>query len=424
MPQSTPLVWEDPTFRSIPYQVHVDPDLFALEHDRIFRGPFWHYLGLETEIKNPGDFITTYVGTIPVVLTRGIDGELNAFVNRCAHRGAKVVRELRGNCKVHTCIYHQWSYDQTGKLKGVPYRRGINGNGGYPETFNPEDHGLEVLRVESYAGVVFGTFAHEIEAVPDFMGPDVKRRFDKLCGRPLRVTGYQRQSVRGNWKLYVENLKDCYHGALLHAFNSKFGMFRTSQRGSTRMAKDGLHCILTTYGKRDENIGDTYKNISTYRSELQLEDPQVVEYFEEHDDGMVSTVLSLFPTMVLAQIANHLGLRHIRPKSVDEFELVWINFDYEDDSDERRNIRRKQGNLLGPGGYLSMEDAEALEIVHKTLEVGGGKGSAYVEMGGAEIGDQDHLVTEAPVRGFWRGYCKAMSIPVAESAAAKKGAGA
>ncbi len=406
------IVWPRADFTQVPFAVHVDPEVFELEQERIFRGPTWNYLGLESEVPNPGDFVANYVGTTPVVLNRGKDGTLHAFVNRCAHRGATVVRQKRGNCANHTCIYHQWTYDHSGGLVGVPYRRGINGNGGYPADFKPEAHGLEKLRIESYRGVVFGTFAQGMQSLADYMGEPVRRRFDALCGRPIKVVGYQRQLIKGNWKLYVENLKDCYHGALLHAFNSKFGMFRTSQRGSTAMAQNGLHCVLTTYGKKDEKMGNTYANVGTYKPKFQLEAPEVVEHFEEHADGMVSTVLSMFPTFVLAQIANHLGFRQIIPKSVNEFELVWINFVYTDDSEERLRARRMQGNLLGPGGYLSMEDAEALEIAHAAAVSQKGRGYEFIEMGGRELADQDHLLTEVPLRTFWKGYCALMGMQV------------
>jgi anthranilate 1,2-dioxygenase large subunit len=99
---------------------------------------------------------------------------------------------------------------------------------------------------------------------------------------------------------------------------------------------------------------------------------------------------------------------------VDSFELVWINFVYQDDSEERLHRRRMQGNLLGPGGYLSMEDAEALEIAHAAIQSQHGRGHAFVQMGGREFADQDHLVTEVPIRTFWKGYCDLMGIEVAQ----------
>src|ERR1041384_28821 len=86
---------------AIPYSVYVDDEIFRLEQERIFQGPVWSYLGLDSEISRPGDFVSTYIGTTPVVMNRARNGGLHAFINRCAHRGATVVRERRGNCKVH-----------------------------------------------------------------------------------------------------------------------------------------------------------------------------------------------------------------------------------------------------------------------------------------------------------------------------------
>lgn len=406
--------WPKSDLTRVPQSVYLDEEIFAAENDRIFRGPTWNYLGLECEIPEPGDFVTTCVGTIPVVLNRASDGSLHAFVNRCAHRGAMVARENRGNCDSHTCIYHQWTYDHEGNLVGAPYRKGIKGNGGFPGDFRLADHALEKLRIESYAGVVFGTFDRDMEPLGAYMEKPVRDRMDALCGRPYRVTGYQRQIVEGNWKLYFENVKDCYHGSLLHMFNSNFGFFRSTQRGTSVMTKGGLHSILTTYGKTDEQLGDTFKDIATHKPKFTLEDTGVIDVVREHSDGMVTTILTLFPTFVLAQIGNHLGFRHVRPKGRDRFELVWINFEYEDDDEFHRGVRRKQGNLLGPSGYLAMEDAEALEIANKAFVGEFGRGYSFIEMGGRESDDQDHLVTEAPIRGFWRGYCDMMGIPFDE----------
>jgi len=83
---------------------------------------------------------------------------------------------------------------------------------------------------------------------------------------------------------------------------------------------------------------------------------------------------------------------------------------YQDDSEERLRRRRMQGNLLGPGGYLSMEDAEALEIAHATIVAERGRGHEFIEMGGRELADQEHLVTEVPIRTFWKGYCDLMGL--------------
>ena len=91
------VAWPAEGVARVPYRVFFDPAIYALEQERLFRGPVWNYVALEAEVRNPGDFKATFVGETPIVINRGKDGGLNAFVNRCAHRGALVCRELRGN---------------------------------------------------------------------------------------------------------------------------------------------------------------------------------------------------------------------------------------------------------------------------------------------------------------------------------------
>src|SRR6185437_4219065 len=136
-----------------PYRVMHDPEIYRQEQERIFRGPTWHYLCLDAEIPNPGDFRATWVGDTPVIVNRDSAGAVNAFVNRCAHRGAMVRRELSGNATEHTCIYHQWCYGLDGGLKSIPFRRGIRGKGGLDPAFDMAAHGLRTLRVDAVDGV-------------------------------------------------------------------------------------------------------------------------------------------------------------------------------------------------------------------------------------------------------------------------------
>jgi anthranilate 1,2-dioxygenase large subunit len=119
----------------IPYEVYTSPEIYELEQERIFRGPAWSFVALEAELPNTGDFKSTFVGDTPVVVTRNDDSSLLAWVNRCAHRGAMVCR-ARGNTRSHICVYHQWSHDTRGNLRGVPFRNGIKGSPGMPTDFD------------------------------------------------------------------------------------------------------------------------------------------------------------------------------------------------------------------------------------------------------------------------------------------------
>jgi anthranilate 1,2-dioxygenase large subunit len=403
--------WPGHDDSAVPYRVYVDEGVFRLEQERIFQGPVWSYLGLESEVPRAGDYLSTYIGTTPVVLNRGRNGALHAFVNRCAHRGAAVVRDARGNCKVHTCLYHQWSYDAEGRLVGIPYRRGLNGVGGFPADFRPEQHGLRKVRTASLQGLAFGTLAEQAPSLEDFLGSTICDRLRRVFNRPAVSLGYQRQRVRANWKLMVENVKDSYHGALLHAFNSRFGFFRSTQRGDVRMTAGGMHGILTTYSTQSEQVESAYDQVATFKPNLTLEDMSVVRFTREHDDDIVTSIISLFPSCLILHGGTFLIIRQVRPKSAGEFEMVWTIVGFADEDDERKALRVKQtANLLGPAGYVSMEDAEAIEATQAALSGEGGGGQGVVALGGRTVENQDHLVTEVAIRGFWRGYRRLMGF--------------
>ena len=119
--------WPPEGVTRIPYWVYQDEDIYRREQERIFQGSTWNFVGLEAELPNPGDFKSTFVGEMPVVVTRGQNGEMNAFENRCAHRGALICIKERGSAKEFACIYHNWTYDLQGNLTGVAFRHGIRG---------------------------------------------------------------------------------------------------------------------------------------------------------------------------------------------------------------------------------------------------------------------------------------------------------
>ena len=119
-------------------------------------------------------------------MTRAEDGELAAWVNRCAHRGAMVCRLARGNAKSHSCVYHQWNYGPKGNLQGIPFRRGNKGMTGMPEDFDPARHNLRQLRVDSYRGLVFASFSETVALLHGKDGSYTGTRFSD--GRALTLS--------------------------------------------------------------------------------------------------------------------------------------------------------------------------------------------------------------------------------------------
>ncbi len=142
----------------VPFWVYSDQNVYDREQERIFSGPNWSYVALEAEIPNPCDFIRANIGDKPVVVTRDGNGSVNVFANHCAHRGIVFCRHARGNAKRFICPYHQWTYDSTGMLVAIPFRRGYKGKGGMDPEFKLQEHGAEALKVVVRNGVIFASF--------------------------------------------------------------------------------------------------------------------------------------------------------------------------------------------------------------------------------------------------------------------------
>lgn len=405
--------WPRPDYSRIPYELYHDPEIYEKEQEHIFRGETWNFLGLEVEIPNHGDFRTSFIGDTPVVYNRGKDGEVHAFVNRCAHRGALVVRENRGNAETHVCIYHRWCYDQTGNLTGVPFRRGVQGKGGMAPSFDPTQHALRKLRVETLSGVIFATFSDRTESLTDYLGPQHTEHLHRLFFKPIRVLGYQRQRIFGNWKLYAENLRDQYHGSLLHEFQVTFGITRVTQKGGAWL--DPRHRHNISYSEagtdRNEEANSVYQEARVDNDKLRLHDTRMLNYKPDRDDPVSISIASVFPNACFQQINNSLATRQVRTRGKDCFDLYWTLFGYADDDALKTEARMLQANMVGPAGLISMEDGEAIEIVHRATAPERGT-YAVLEMGGAgEFPEKiDFKASDIPVRGFWSYYAELMGF--------------
>ncbi|HEX4328935.1 MAG TPA: Rieske 2Fe-2S domain-containing protein [Burkholderiales bacterium] len=408
--------WPAKDLSRIPFAMYHSPEAYAQEQERIFRGPTWNYLGLEAELPNAGDFITTVIGDTPILVSRDEQGKVHALVNRCKHRGAVLRREVCGNAKDHSCIYHQWRYSLAGQLESVPFQRGMKGEGGMPADFDKSKIHLDELKVEVYKGIIFATFSAEAEPLLDYLDAPVVYEIDRLFAKKIKVLGYQRQRIFGNWKLYNDNVRDPNHGGLLHMFHATFGLYRLSQIGGAKLDRKHRHNITfnqlgTDDAEAKEGYSDTKK---VFQSEYQLRDTAMLQNKKEFADPVTLVILSVFPGVVFQQIANSLCTRQIRTRGLNEMELYWTYFGYEDDDQAMTDHRLLQANLCGPGGYISMEDGEAVEIVHKASFTAQDK-HAMVEVGGkGEIRDSGNLISEMPVRGFWSYYCELMGIEPGE----------
>jgi len=401
-------------FSSIGYRVFHSEEIYERERTHIFAGNVWNYVCLDIEVPEPGSFITTYVGDIPVLVNRTMEGGLKAFENRCMHRGTKLKREARGKETTHNCVYHQWCYGLDGGLIGIPFARGKDGKGGVPAEFDRSSIKLREMKLSILKGVVFGSFGDNPPPLEDYLGPRVVEMIENLFYKPIKILGYQRQRIMGNWKLYNENVRDTNHGGLLHMFHATFGLASLSMQGGSRLdgPTRGHNTSYTVYGTDDQSQKkDGYSQTKkVLQDTFQLADPSMLRFEKELPREESLVILSTFPNGVFQQISNSLCTRQIRPRGVNEMELYWTYYGFEDDTPEMTEHRRNQANLVGPGGLVSMEDGEAVQLVHEETKASPEAASRIIIGGLGEIKDTESLITEVPLRGFWASYFKAMDL--------------
>ncbi len=400
--------WPAEGWTRVPFWVYTDPALFDREMERFFYGPSWNYVALDCEVPEPGSYKRSWIGQRQVLVVRHADGDIGVLENRCAHRGARVCWQNKGRVDSFTCPYHQWNFALDGKLQGIPLKRGALGKGGMPADFDTSQHAMKALRVHNEGGAIFATFDAGAPSFADYCGPAMHGYVRRLFGgRALKLLGYNRQLIPSNWKMYIENLKDPYHATLLHSFLITFGLWRADTQSESIPTEGGRHGIMISrnVGKKES---DATAEIKRFKSKLELIDTDSVTPMREFDDGKVIG-LSLFPSVVLHQQANTLGMRHIIPKSVDSFELAWTYYGYVDEDPALTRLRLRHTNLYGPSGFVAMEDGEVLVECQQGAS-GYGHRQAVLEMGGRDTEPQDHMVTEVLIRAFYKWYREEMQL--------------
>jgi len=401
--------WPAGEHSRVPHWLYSDDRVYRRELERIFDGPSWNYVALEAEIPFPGDHLLTTVGETPVIVTRDRDGLVNVLVNRCAHRGVTLCETAGSAPAGHfTCPYHQWRFRLDGTLVGVPFRKGVKGNGGMPADFVPEANGLIRLRVARRNGVVFATRSAATPPLDEALGPEMLRWFDRVFdGRDLIILGRLRQRIPANWKLMVENIKDPYHASLLHVFLVSFGLFRADQRSAVRMDDTGAHAVLVSRRASCTEQAATAE-IGSMRADLRLADARLLDPVPEFPGDATVVMQTLWPNLIVQQQSNTLATRQIVVRGPQAFDLHWTFFGYADDDEAMRTRRLRQANLMGPAGLVSVDDSEVLALAQRGCA--SGEGRSVVEMGGRATDDVPHMVTEAAVRAFYRHYRKVMEL--------------
>ena len=244
---------EEGVFR-VDRRTFTDPAIFEMELDRVFaRG--WVFLAHESQLKKPGDILTTHIGRVPVLVTRNKAGIVRGMINSCAHRGALLARSQRANQPVLSCSYHGWCYDLDGVNVFVKDRE----TGGYPAAFDQCNLNLTPLaRLESYRGFVFGSLSPDVEPLADHLG-DVRTFLDLIVDQSEHgievLKGFSTYTYNGNWKLQAENGVDGYHFTTVHANYVRLVMKRAESGNDKVKALDGRTLLQQASGCYDLGNG-------------------------------------------------------------------------------------------------------------------------------------------------------------------------
>ena len=187
------------------------------------------------------------------------------------------------------------------------------------------------------------------------------------------------------------------------------------------MVVDGTHSKMIALRASESQEVAAYKeeSVTSFSKTLKLADPSLLASRPEFD-RFTTTIQFIFPTLVIQQISNTLATRLMVPRGVDSFELVVTYFGFKDDDEELQTMRLKQANLIGPAGLIALEDGYAVELVQRAVSYDN-RSTSYVELGGREIENQESLVTETAIRGFWKGYGELMGLRWGGSADGQNG---
>ena len=230
--------------QTLPSDWYVDPRRLDDELERVFDRS-WQYAGPAETVAEPGTYLTARAGRVPVVVTRDTEGDLNAFVNVCRHRGAEVVRDRNGSRKSLQCHYHAWTYGLDGRLRAAPGTTGLD----------LDDIALPRVNVGAWGPFVFVNPDAESAPLEDALGElpaivaDARVPLESI--RPRRSASYE---IQANWKLVVDNYLECYHCAVAHpGFSKAFDVDDYTlteyptfsvQRTPGREAGEGLYAFL------------------------------------------------------------------------------------------------------------------------------------------------------------------------------------
>lgn len=405
------------------FKVHrdlfADPGLFDLERQYIFNRT-WNFLGMESQIRGPDDFVTAHIGPTPVLVTRATDGAIGAFLNACRHKGALICSKEQGNAKLHVCPYHGWVYDSAGRNRGIKDQD----TAGYLPNFLEADHHLMPLaRVDSYKGLIFGSLAAEVPPLSEFLG-DFRLFLDLAMDQGPDgmefIPGRMAYSFRGNWKLQLDNGLDAYH---LTSTHTSFLKVQAGRRGGGGNQDARQFDWATRAKQRNGLFNFAHGHSVIWFDQSEPEKRPIFPAIDEirarvgpvRADWMLKNRnLTVFPNMQIAEGVT-LMLRTFRPIAVDKTEMRSYCLAPIGEAPALRAWRLRQfEDFFNPGGLATPDDTAVYEACQQGFNADGldglqgySRGLAHLQAGANHVARELGIAPAESATGIFETHSEA-----------------
>jgi phenylpropionate dioxygenase-like ring-hydroxylating dioxygenase large terminal subunit len=357
--------WFDAENGELDRRIFSDPEIYQEELKKIFARA-WNFMCHESQITEPGSFFLNRIGEDHVIAVRDRNNEVQVLINSCSHRGNTVCRADQGKTRSFFCSYHGWNFDLDGKLLAIPGEKDF-----YRSDIDKEALGLsKAAKVSSYKGFVFATLDPAAPPLEEFLGWVGRLGIDSIAARGdiQVVDGIQKNRVKCNWKLAVDNLFDWYHPKVSHG-----SAIRTGLLSNEDMFPMNQMVMLGEYGHAIGGPGVSEEKqaelIERFHGKNQSESVDRRDYHTSWKTSETAREIlgpvgsrsrghpNIFPNLWVTMGGTQACLRI--PCGPLETELWWFTFvEKSMTADAKRDLVQAATHFFGPAGLLEQDDGE------------------------------------------------------------------